>query len=192
MKNYKSIYNHIIGRLRNELPSYFTYHDYKHTLHVLSIATHLANKLNISEHETYLLKIACLYHDTGFLINRIEHEQLSCGILRADLANYSFKEEDILKMEGMILATKIQAQPNNLLEMIIADADLEYLGTKLFVPIGEKLKIELLHFNPSMTDGQWYELQLKFLKSHRYFTSWCKRYREPKKQQNLSLVSSML
>jgi HD superfamily phosphodiesterase len=188
---YKKIYTNIIGRLKRDLPDYYTYHDYKHTLYVLSKAIFLAKKMNIGEHETLLLKIACLYHDTGFLISRDNHEQLSCETLIVDLEHELTKEE-VTIIKGMIMATKIPSLPQNQLEMIIADADLEYLGTNLFEQIGAQLKKEIQHFQPSLTENAWNELQLKFLKNHKYFTPWCKKYREPLKQQHLARIEENL
>ncbi|HMP30475.1 MAG TPA: hypothetical protein PKD85_12800 [Saprospiraceae bacterium] len=90
------------------------------------------------------------------------------------------------------MATQIPARPETQLESIIADADLEYLGTNEFETIGNKLKSEIFHFQSNMTDKQWDEIQVKFLKNHRYFTPWCKKYREPQKQRNLSSVIERL
>ena len=86
------------------------------------------------------------------------------------------------------MATKIPQTPTNQLERIIADADLEYLGTDDFVRQGNALYEELLHFNPSLSEQAWNELQLTFLEKHDYHTDYCKKYREPKKKENIESV----
>ena len=181
---YKQIHKKVVTRLKKELSPFLTYHDYKHTLHVINKSIFLAKKLNVSGDELCMLKIACLYHDTGFLVGRENHEMVSCQILKSDIGS-EIEPDQLKKISGMIMATQIPAKPTNLLEEIIADADLEYLGTNKFDEIGDKLKRELFHFYPKMTEKDWNEIQIKFLSNHSYFTDWCRKYREPAKQLHL-------
>jgi hypothetical protein len=79
------------------------------------------------------------------------------------------------------MATKIPQSPKNKLEEIIADADLEYLGTNNAVETSTHLFMELQHINPSLTKEKWNEIQIAFLKQHHYFTVFCKENTEPAK-----------
>jgi hypothetical protein len=89
------------------------------------------------------------------------------------------------KIYGMIRATKIPQNPLTLQEKIVADADLEYLGTDLFYPISQHLYHEFRHFNPELTVERFNEIQVNFIRKHRYHTTFCKTFRSSKKQKNL-------
>lgn len=83
------------------------------------------------------------------------------------------------------MATKIPQQPHNLLEQIICDADLDYLGRDDFYKIGETLRKEFLHYSIVNSDEEWETLQIKFLQNHHYHTISSQQLREPIKHQYL-------
>lgn len=189
---FDTLYDHVIDRLTKDLPDHLVYHDVLHTQYVIEKSIFLADKEGVTGYDLTLLKIAALYHDTGFLINGKEHERLSCELVSQDLKSSEFTQSDMDKIHGMIMATKIPQNPQNLLENILADADLEYLGTDLFEPVSEKLYLELLHGNPAFTREEWDRLQVKFISAHQYHTDYCKEHREHIKQANLEYVKIRL
>jgi uncharacterized protein len=77
------------------------------------------------------------------------------------------------------MATKILQTPTNKLEEILADADLEYLGTDAAAEIAHKLFKELQSINPALTAKAYNTLQIFFLNSHHYFTNYCKENKDP-------------
>ena len=58
------------------------------------------------------------------------------------MPDYGYNKNDINSIQSLILITKVEAKPHNLLESIIRDADLEYLGSGDFEKISEYLKKE--------------------------------------------------
>jgi len=188
MEKFTSIYDHVTKILEENLSSNLTYHDLNHTLYVLEKVEEIAMHEGIKEEEIYLLKVAALYHDIGFTVNRVNHEALGCVIAEQDLKVYGFSDFEIEAIKGMIMATKIPQVANTHLEKILADADLEYMGTDLYFEISEKLYHELKHVNPEMTDLEWHNIQVSFLQAHSYFTDFCLSNRESKKQENLRIL----
>lgn len=188
---FEEIKNRIYEDILEKLPSHLTYHNLDHTAYVLEKAIFLANQSQVDASDLELLKLAALFHDTGFIDNPKDHEEKGCVIARSYLSE-EYSEEQLLKISGMIMATKIPQSPTNHLENILADADLEYLGTDLFEQIGENLFQELKHFNPNFTEQAWDELQLVFMQKHHYHTEYCRQNREPKKQENLLKVKKRL
>lgn len=182
-----TIYREILAKL----PQHLTYHNLDHTAYVLDRAVFLANESNVSEENLHLLKLAALFHDTGFIDNPKDHEEKGCKIAEKYLAK-EYSSAELKKIYGMIMATKIPQSPSNHLENILADADLEYLGTDQFEKIGETLFEELKHFNPDFTVQAWDELQLVFMEKHHYHTEYCRIHREPQKQENLLKVKKRL
>lgn len=185
MDHFDKIYKDVMDRLDKKLPICYTYHDAEHTRYVLEKAILIAEAENISPEQMVLVKTAALYHDIGYLIGRINHEELGCQTAIQELKDFNYSKESIELVCGMISATKIPQNPKNHLDQIIADADLEYLGTDLFEHGGKKLYSELKCFNPSLSEEEWGKIQISFLESHKYHTKFCIENREWKKQENL-------
>ncbi|MEO8795717.1 MAG: HD domain-containing protein [Daejeonella sp.] len=176
----------VLNRLQKLNPQ-LTYHCKEHTLDVLKQSIRIAHQEGIEDHtDLFLLKIAALYHDTGFLETYALHEQKSCELFLNDADQYSLNSEQKDIILNLIMSTQIPQNPNTLLEKIICDADLDYLGRPDFFSIGESLRKEFLQFNVVDNDDEWNKLQLRFLQKHNYHTSSSQKLREPTKQLNYS------
>jgi hypothetical protein len=77
------------------------------------------------------------------IIQAENHEAISCQIAEEILVQFDYSPEQIQKIKGMIMATRIPQTPTNHLEEILADADLDYLGRDDFEEISERLFKEL-------------------------------------------------
>jgi len=192
MKNFKEVEQHIVGVLKRDLPNNLYYHGLHHTMDVLQSAEMIGTEEKINEHEMLLLKVAVLYHDAGFTRVYRNHEEVGCEMARTDLPKFGFTTEDLEVICGMIMATKIPQSPKTKLEQIIADADLEYLGTDDFERIGRTLFDEIKIYLGVESERQWNIIQMNFLKNHSYHTNFCKQHREAKKNENLQLVVSAI
>lgn len=192
MTTFEKIYRQVISKLENELPPGLYYHSTDHTKYVLRMAEFLAEKEGVSGRDLFLLKVAALYHDTGFTVGREDHEETSCSIASEELPGYGLTSEEIKKVCSMILATRLPQQPKTKLEKILADADLEYLGTDKFEKVGELLYKEMAFLQPEMDKEKWHEIEKKFLHNHKYHTKFCRENREPKKSENLEKVKRKL
>ncbi len=192
MNRFSELYEKILRDLEKNLPEFLTYHDLNHTKLVLEKAIFIGKKEQISAKELLLLKIAAIYHDTGYKVSNENHEAESCKIAESELPYFGFNSHEIGQICEMIMATKIPQQPKTTLEGILADADLEYLGTYEYNLISQKLYNEVKHFRPDLTDKQWLEIQIGFLSKHHYHTKFCKRNREPKKLENLQKIKERL
>jgi len=185
---FTSIKQPILSRLENELDSRLGYHNITHTLDVLEQAEVLAGQEKIiDKHDLLLLKTAAVFHDSGFLFVYKNHEEKGCEIASESLRNI-FSEEDIKKVCGMIMATKIPQSPNTLLEQIICDADLDYLGRNDFEPISRNLYKEFLTFKIIPKDMIWDHIQIRFFESHHYFTGTSISKRNGEKLKHLNIL----
>lgn len=182
----------ILGKLETELPRNLTYHSLEHIKDVYKAAEELAMLEQVSDEDTLLLLTAVLFHDAGFLVQQKEHEQIGCDIARKHLPEYGYSPTQIERICGMILATRIPQTPHNLLEEIICDADLDYLGRDDFFTIGNNLYDELCMYGLLQTENDWNILQVRFLENHHYFTSSAIRLRKAKKEEHLNLVRSKI
>jgi len=192
MDKFLPIYKKVISNLEQNLPSWLHYHCVEHTQHVLEKVIYIAKMENVEENELFLLKIAALYHDIGFIIDKKKHEELSCVIATKELKEFGLKLGEIAQICEMMKATEIPQNPTSHLAAILADADLEYLGTDDFIEWSEKLYAELLHYQPDLSEDRWNEIQFDFMSNHHYHTTYCKQNREPKKLKNLKLVKGKI
>jgi len=185
---FTSIKQPILSRLKDELDSQLGYHNIAHTLDVLEQAEVIAIQEKVTDkHDVLLLKTAAIFHDSGFLFVYKNHEEKGCEIASESLKNV-FSEEDIKKVCGMIMATKIPQTPNTLLEQIICDADLDYLGRNDFEPISRNLYKEFIFFKIIPEDIIWDHIQIKFFESHHYFTGTSISKRNEMKLKHLNIL----
>jgi len=172
----------LCDRLKN-LDPHLTYHNLAHTLDVLDQSERIAVREGISSpEEVFLLKVAALYHDSGFLESYADHEKMSCMIFLQDAERFEFTKNQKDTVVALIMATCIPQAPQNLLECIICDADLDYLGRDDFFEIGDTLRKEFLYYKIVKNDAEWEKIQLKFFQTHRYHTVSSQIEREPVKR----------
>lgn len=183
----------ILSKLERGLSRNLHYHSIAHTRDVLARTLELAEAEGIDDPEDVdLLRTAAAYHDSGFLINNRDHERLGCKLVRAELPEYGYTDDQIDRICGMIRATKVPQKPRNIYEEIICDADLDYLGRDDFYPIGQRLFKELKAFRILETEEEWNALQIKFLNGHSYWTETNKRERAERKAAYLKELEGLV
>jgi hypothetical protein len=74
----------------------------------------------------------------------------------------------------------------------MCDADLDYLGRDDFEVISDRLRQELRKMGKITSDRTWDEIQVVFLKQHRYFSATSIANRQTKKEENLAFVENRL
>lgn len=143
----------------------YYYHQYEHSISVMERSLYLAEKENVSEEDKEILAIASLFHDTGFVIQYDNNEYIGAKIARNYLKTNLYPEEKIRAIERLIIATIPDNEPENLLEKIIKDADLDNLGREDFLQTGEKVKKELETIkNIKIKDPEWQHAALQLIK----------------------------
>ncbi|RAI84078.1 HD domain-containing protein [Algoriphagus yeomjeoni] len=182
MKGYRTLRNLVLSDLEANLPKTLTYHALEHTLDVLNVCNQYIKREKIPYKERYLLKVGAIVHDMGFLKGAANHEQVGAGMAENILSDLGVDQRDIDVIKGLVMATKIPQNPQNHLQRIICDADLDYLGRNDYPEISQKLFEELKNMNVISTAKQWKDLQINFLKAHHFHTPFAIKNREPKKQ----------
>ena len=189
---YLSMLKPIELKLRTELPENCYYHSADHTMDVLEQVGVVGEAQGLNEHELAIVRVAALFHDVGFVVGRKNHEAESCGIFRDYALGYELSFENMRMIEGCILATKIPQSPSNLLESVLCDADLDYLGRDDFGRISDLLFRELIACGEIQTRNQWNEVQVRFLTNHAYHTHYSKTERTERLIVNLENVKSQI
>ncbi len=190
--NYYKAERHIMKVLKEGLSDKLYYHSIEHTKDVVKAVEHYALMEDVTDEGLFLLKSAATYHDAGFVENYEKNEPIGARMAEEILPKYGYSEKHIARIKELIFVTQIPHRPSNLLEEIICDADLDYLGRDDFFEISDKLRQELKEHGKIESDRQWDEIQVSFLTNHRYFTKTAIAIRQKKKMQNLQAVKDRL
>jgi uncharacterized membrane-anchored protein YitT (DUF2179 family)/predicted metal-dependent HD superfamily phosphohydrolase len=187
---FQKVHDFIIEKLSSGLPHYVTYHNVQHTIDVLADSIYLANKENVTGDDLVLLKTAALFHDTGFLQDHENHEELSCDLARKYLPDYGYNDLQIDRICRIIMTTKLpQSAANDHLSQILCDADLFYLGGSHYKSHSTSLFEEFKNHGIVKSQDDWKLVQIKFLSTHQYFTQTAKKERNAAKQEVLNALN---
>ena len=183
----------VLNMLEEKLPKNLYYHNLKHTIDVTTQIEIIGRHEGISDEEMLLLKTAALFHDTGFTRTYKDHEEAGVEIAREYLPKYDYTPEQIDFICNLIMKTKLPPKPVTLLEQIICDADLDYLGRADFIPVSGNLYRELRERGAIEDDiDKWNLMQIKFIEGHQYFTNSAKQMRDVNKNNQLEAIRRLV
>jgi len=181
-----------LARLSRELSPKLTYHSLAHTqLDVVPAAERLAALEGVTDPDLMLLCTAAYFHDIGYVEQWADHEVIGVRIVRTILPRFGYGPAHIEAISGMIMATRIPQRPDDLLQAILADADLDLLGRTDYLDLSHALRAERAALGHVSTDQEWYGRQLKFIQSHRFLTAAAQRLREAKQQENIEMMARL-
>jgi adenylate cyclase len=182
----------ILDKLEKELPDYLFYHNVKHTVDVVTEVELIGWGEGCSDEEILLLKTAGLFHDAGHTVAYDNHEFYGTELAKEMLPKYNYTQDQIARICEIIMSTKLPPRPKNLLEDIICDSDLDYLGRSDFIPVSNTLYEELKAQNKIGTLNDWNKIQVKFISGHQYFTKTARSLREVNKQLQIERIQSLI
>ena len=182
----------IFRDLSEKLNSNYFYHNLSHTKRVINSALKIGRNYHLNNENLTILLTASLMHDYGFIKSHIDHEEIGVKLSSKILLDYDYSEKKIQLINKLILVTKPLAVPKDNLESIMRDSDLEYLGSKDFESISEKLKEEWIKFSIVKSDEEFYKKQLEFLSNHKFCTDFMKKNGNINKEKNIIYAKKKL
>lgn len=183
---------YIINRLHTELNPKLVYHNLEHTLHVYHAAQDILIKENIDNHSSLLVLTAALFHDSGMLSNYENHEYESELICQKELPRFDYSAQEIELIVKMIRKTHVLESAETILEQILCDADLDYLGRDVFFIRSTKLLHEWkIMGKHNYRLYEWLKIQIEFLENHKYYTKTSKELRAQTKQFNIDEIKEL-
>jgi uncharacterized protein len=191
--NFEKAKELVLPKLKKGLKPTLYYHNYQHTLDVCESVERLAEMENINGDERVMLQTAALFHDTGFLWEYVDNEKIACDFAKETLSDLEYSKNQIDVICQMILSTQIPQHPSNILDKILCDADLDYIGRSDFFITALRLHREWSeNSKKKITFKEWYLKQQAFIIEHEYFTESARKIRNEKKKHNLSQVKELL
>ena len=193
----KIVDDYIRKLFTEELPNGIKYHDANHTLHptkgVVAAANRIALSENISESDRELLITAAYFHDTGYIRQFGKNEPIAARMAGRILKLIGFRPGEIKKIQSMILATDLSLKPQNHIEEILCDADLDHFGRNDFFEMDGKLREGRRIRGIDVSDDEkWYKGTLDILNNHKYYTDSQKKLRNKEKHKNLQALIKKL
>jgi len=170
----------------NQLSPKNYYHNFKHTNNVVTSVSQLSKMENCNDNDTFLLKLAAWFHDSGYTEIDEGHEDVSIKILHQFLKTIEIVLSDIAIVEQLILVTKMSSAPKSKLEKIMKDADCAHLSFPDFLEISEQLRLELQYKSETkISKSEWLRTNINFMSQHTFYTKQAQTKWTPLKEINL-------
>lgn len=178
---------YVTALLRDKLSHIFLYHNLTHTQRVVKFVKSLIEAEKVSQDDADALIIAAWFHDIGYTEGSENHEAKSVTIATLFLKDHNVDDATIAKVSRLIMATKMDYEPLDLLEKIIRDADCVHFKSKNYTEISDLLRAEWeLDKNTVFSDSEWTEKNIVFCtKHHRFYTDYANNNWQKGKDRNL-------
>ncbi len=167
-------------------PKELVFHDFQHMQNVVEACYQIGVEYDLDEKELEILQLAAWFHDTGYYQSPNNHEELSAQLATSFLREHDYPEEDLATIKRCILATRLPQQPTDLLEEIICDADLSHLGNEHYWDRCGRLRQEMLVARDVvMSEPEWVEFEINFMRQHNYHTEVASRMFDKRKRKHI-------
>lgn len=186
--------NYVEILFKDKLSSVYFYHNFIHTAYTVNKAEEIMKHTPVSEEDQEKVLVALWFHDTGYIECAMNHEERGVEIMRNFLQQENYPESYITDVEKLILATKINYVPQNLLEKIVKDADFSHFAGHDYSDISDALRKEWELTNVRcFSNEEWNAGNLDMLKNkHTFYTDYAKENWEPLKKKNIKKIEKKL
>lgn len=185
----KRIEEYVTGLFEQKKNPALIFHNLDHTKYVVKHTREIATHYDVSKRDMLILIAAAWFHDTGYLLAKAgEHEEMSCRIMEKFMKDNIEDDPIIGEIHGCAMATKLPRNPKGLLQEIICDADTYHFGKKRFKETNQQMREELKLADKNFDPVKFKEETIKLLKTHVYFTSYCKELLDEGKKKNIRLL----
>lgn len=184
----------VTNMLANDLDGNYLYHNLRHTQRVVKSTKELLEAHDLKPKENDLITLAAWFHDTGYTEGPDNHEAASCTIARKFLDIEKCDEKLIQEVCTLIMATRRNHDPLNLLEEIMRDADSSHFGQSSYADTSEMLRQELALLGiADVPPKEWRKANIKmFQTEHRFYTDYAiKNWQEGKDKNLKKLVKDL-
>jgi predicted metal-dependent HD superfamily phosphohydrolase len=190
----KNAENYVFSLFKDKLSPDYIYHNFNHTLRVVTTTALIAKEEGLEEEDTEALLLAAWFHDAGYAEGRDDHEEKSCAIAGRFFTEQGYPENKAAQVYKLIRATKMDARPATLPECVIRDADCSHFAEKNYCRLAELLREEWkLTEGRVFTDLEWAISNRDLLMHHhRFFTGYAQQHMQPLKERNIAILQETI
>jgi len=177
--------------------NWYYFHNLHHTFDVFKRATQIAQKEWVNDELIEILQLASLFHDTWFIKQYYNNEEIWAQIAEEWLKQQWYPEDKIDIVKSLIMATVPDCPPpEHKIHQIIKDADLDNLWTPDWLENTDKLRKEILYLEwNDISFEDWLKKVSDFILSCKYYTKTQNEERgemlEKNKQELKKLIENM-
>jgi predicted metal-dependent HD superfamily phosphohydrolase len=153
----------VISYARDNMPKK-DYHNFEHAQKVAEAFRKIGYLEALTETEINLGEVSAYLHDIIHQ-NAPDDETRSAERVQEVLPQWGYSAKEVQTVTELIRATKFPTSPKNLLEQVMCDADIFYLGTEEYWQGSEQLRQEW-----NIEYGTWNARQVVFIENVRYYT----------------------
>lgn len=170
----------------------FHYHNLGHTKLVVKYCKQISNKYKLTALQYEKLLLAAWFHDVGVEKDYQNHEVVGAEIAFNFLIKNNYNKKSAEAVAKLIVATRITSPYHkNILERILRDADVAYIGTNNFSEWSLRLRHEWeWKFNKTYTNDEWRKSNIQFLNVHTFNTRYAQAIFGKKKNENLLMLKA--
>ncbi len=178
----------VLSRMKKEIPGELYFHNLKHTIDVYTQVELIARAEEVSEEDILLLRTAALFQDFGYIYDYDNPQERSKEIAKELLTQYHYDQQQVEKVMELLDATRLPMNPKNILEAIICDATLCHIGRVDYKILTQNLCKELKAYKKLKNKKTWYQQQLEFVKTHKFYTDTANIIRDIKKEEQVKVL----
>ncbi len=184
---------HVEKLLADRLAPWVLYHDFRHTDETYRACREIGEACRLGPDDLEIALIAALFHDTGYTETVKGHEERGAAIATEFLSGRGYPADKIRAVTGCILATTVPQKPRNLVEQVVCDADMLYVGREEFFHKNDLLKAEMERREGIVIDpGEWLKRSLQFLEGQGYHTEYCRGKLSAGLRKNIAALREQL
>jgi predicted metal-dependent HD superfamily phosphohydrolase len=182
----------VFDLFKDNLSTEYIYHNFNHTQQTVEAVEKISKNYDLTSTEQEDLIIAAWLHDTGHVKGYKNHEEESVKIAKTFLGK-DFPKDRLELIAKLILSTKVDARHQNILEDILHDADYINIGKTRFFERAALLRLEWERLDKTnYSELEWAELQLNFIISKNYKTTYCQAKYGEKREENIKNQSEIV
>lgn len=175
--------------LDGELEPWVAYHDFTHTDETFRACREIGKASRLTREELEIALLAALFHDTGYTQAVKGHEKKSAAIAARFLRSKGYPARSIRAVRSAILATTMPQRPTNLVERVVCDADMLYVGRDEFFHKNDLLRREIEGREEILVEpASWLKHSIAFLEAQSYHTEHCRRKLSKGLRRNLDIL----
>ncbi len=175
--------------------AYYQYFDEKFRFHNMNYIHRFLEQIRLlcraeelDEEDTLICLTTGLVLYSGLSQNYENFENRSVVIARELLPSFHYNDKQIDLISHTLIGTKYPPEPRNILEKIVIDARMEYLGRPDLPSIIKEMYAEAKENGSKLDFSSWKEKQISVLQSFNFYTLASRRLREVQAPEQIMAI----
>jgi adenylate cyclase len=178
----------VFSKLEAELHKNLYFHNFEYAKRLYEHSSLLAKASELDLEETLLIRTSALLLNVGYTEGYVNQENRSAEYARNILPEYSYSEKQITVITNLILSTKWPPEPGNLLEMVLYDTKMDYVGRADYLRLYKLIFLEQNQYMKSVDVNEFKRKQLDIIRQYEFFTESARRLREISVEDQISKI----